>query len=251
MKKYYFIIKGKKEGPFSLDEITKLDINKNTLIWCNGLNDWTEFQYVTELSDLFDHIAPPIPEIHKNSAQNIKIETPIDIKILGTNNLSNEELNQKVRKIVKRILKEFGMLILYFVFSSLLSISTYYIFFEFNRPEPVSERNQGLFNEKYYESKDKYGICYNFYDLYCEYIGFYKYDTELEGDDFTHMNQNRIWILKEKSTTLSWYVFFSLISLLILIRYLIAFIKWLNPVKPSNKNQNNTIIKQIINFWFY
>ena len=40
MKQYYVAINEEKQGPFSISELQKIDLNKKTLVWYSGLNDW-------------------------------------------------------------------------------------------------------------------------------------------------------------------------------------------------------------------
>ena len=58
---YYYVYKGEKKGPFSLTEIYKKDIKEDTLIWYEGLNDWTKAIEISELKVMFKVDSPPIP----------------------------------------------------------------------------------------------------------------------------------------------------------------------------------------------
>lgn len=65
MKKYYLVIDGKQEGPFSVEEIASMAITPDTLVWCSGMGSWTEAKNVDELSSLTSTpppIPPPIPQ---------------------------------------------------------------------------------------------------------------------------------------------------------------------------------------------
>ena len=54
-------IRVKKKWPFSLTEIYKKDIKEDTLIWYEGLNDWTKAKEISELKVMFKVNLPPIP----------------------------------------------------------------------------------------------------------------------------------------------------------------------------------------------
>ena len=59
MKKEYFIgIKNKNKGPFTLEDLKTLSVNGDTLIWKEGLLNWTK---ASELEELKDVITPPLP----------------------------------------------------------------------------------------------------------------------------------------------------------------------------------------------
>lgn len=254
MKKYYLIINGKKEGPFSENELLSLDINKSTLIWYNGLNDWQEIQYVSELNEHIQFIAPPIPKTLKNSIQSIQIETPIDVNILPKMKFSKDEIIQKMKKTIKKLLKETVVLLIFFISSALISSLTYYIYFEVFRPELVSEHDQSLFNSKYniiYHTIIPYRTELNFDDLALLKFGDFKYDSELTClDDLYDINTFRLQMLEAKTKTISWYVFIIILSILIITRYLFVFIKWLNPESSLYKSKVMIKFKNLYEKYF-
>ena len=49
MKKYYIVEKGKKSGPFNLEELRMKNINLDTLIWFDGQQDWDKAKNIKEL----------------------------------------------------------------------------------------------------------------------------------------------------------------------------------------------------------
>lgn len=248
MKEFYIVIDGKKEGPFSFDDLQKQDIHKNTLVWHYGLEDWTEAQNINELSELLVHTPPPIPQINKKITQNIKIESPIDINISRKEKYSKEELTQKNRNQAKRILSEVGIILLFLGLAVGFAFSTYFIFYEVNSPEMVSDENQALFNREYYEKSKNNPIEFSFGDIMGKYLGYYKYDEITNQSELENINAFRISKLKEKSETISWYVFYSIISLLLFIRYLVIFIKWLNPKEIKDKNTEQKTKKSFKKF---
>lgn len=52
MKQYYYI-DGEQHGPISLEELKKKNIGRDTLIWYEGMGDWTKASEVEELSSFF------------------------------------------------------------------------------------------------------------------------------------------------------------------------------------------------------
>jgi hypothetical protein len=52
MTKYYFIKNGKKQGPFSKEELSRQPISAKTLVWFHPLDDWTLLSDLPELSDI-------------------------------------------------------------------------------------------------------------------------------------------------------------------------------------------------------
>ncbi|MCX8533980.1 RDD family protein [Chryseobacterium luquanense] len=61
MEQKYFIHDGiGKKGPYTLEELRKLEIKRYTLIWHGALNNWTEADKLYELKSLFEATPPPI-----------------------------------------------------------------------------------------------------------------------------------------------------------------------------------------------
>ena len=67
MKKYYYSDGKEKFGPFDLKELGQKDIQKETLIWYEGLGDWTPAGNIEEFSQLLTGSPPPVPGIQKEA----------------------------------------------------------------------------------------------------------------------------------------------------------------------------------------
>lgn len=61
MKEYFYIKKNEKVGPFNFDELKKEEIERDTLIWYQGIKDWTKAGKIDDLGELFKYIPPAIP----------------------------------------------------------------------------------------------------------------------------------------------------------------------------------------------
>ncbi len=61
---YHIVINGKADGPHSLSDIAAMignkQIDKDTMMWKNGMASWATAQTVTEVADLFDAVPPPL-----------------------------------------------------------------------------------------------------------------------------------------------------------------------------------------------
>lgn len=60
MKKYFYSDGKEKHGPLSLDELKQEDISKQTLIWFEGLDDWTPAGELDEMKPILELQPPPI-----------------------------------------------------------------------------------------------------------------------------------------------------------------------------------------------
>lgn len=64
MKKYYYSDGKQQIGPLSKEELQSKGITKETLVWYEGLTEWTKAGDAEELADLFPNTPtpPPLPE---------------------------------------------------------------------------------------------------------------------------------------------------------------------------------------------
>lgn len=58
---YYYVHKGEKKGPFSLTNLYKEEIQRDTLVWFEGLREWTKASELSELKEIFEVNPPAIP----------------------------------------------------------------------------------------------------------------------------------------------------------------------------------------------
>ena len=238
MNQYYIVENGDKKGPFSIEELQKLSINRNTLVWHKGLDNWLKAEEVKELYELLSNTPPPVPHSQDSSVQNIKIESPVEVNLSRKNKISKEQIAEKQRKVTKGFFSEIGYLLLYFTISVVIAFLTYQVYFESNQPELVSEENQNQFNREFAELNRGNPMEVHFGNIFFKYLGSYKYDDNLIESDLSEINEARISILKEKSEEIAYYTFFIMLSILVAYRYLSIFLKWLNP--QTTKTTNNT-----------
>jgi surface protein len=59
--KYFYLKDDEKIGPLSLEKLSASDVNKDTLVWFQGLEDWTPMHQVKELKSILNSKPPPIP----------------------------------------------------------------------------------------------------------------------------------------------------------------------------------------------
>lgn len=60
MKKYYYSDGENQFGPYSVEELKKFNLTKETLIWFEGLENWITSNEVEELKVLFKIMPPPL-----------------------------------------------------------------------------------------------------------------------------------------------------------------------------------------------
>lgn len=60
MKKYFYSNGNERHGPVSFNELEQENITNNTLIWFEGLDDWTPADDLTEMKPILELKPPPI-----------------------------------------------------------------------------------------------------------------------------------------------------------------------------------------------
>lgn len=61
MREYYYLIGQTKMGPYSLDELLKQPLSRDTKIWYDGLPNWTNAVDMPEFAGYFASSPPPPP----------------------------------------------------------------------------------------------------------------------------------------------------------------------------------------------
>ena len=65
---YYIDSAGQQAGPVSADQLVAKGVTSETLVWKDGMNQWSKASEVTELRFLFDpNVPPPPPSNSTNS----------------------------------------------------------------------------------------------------------------------------------------------------------------------------------------
>jgi len=63
MKNYFYIRNNEKHGPFEKTDLQKHHLDKDTLIWCEGMANWEPLEKIEDLKDVSNKLPPPIPAI--------------------------------------------------------------------------------------------------------------------------------------------------------------------------------------------
>jgi hypothetical protein len=81
--KYYIHKAGSQQGPYSIDELQKFEIDRITMVWHEGMEDWTQAQNIDELKGLFKSVPPPLSSPTPPPLKN-KTNTPKTLAIATT-----------------------------------------------------------------------------------------------------------------------------------------------------------------------
>ncbi len=58
MRQYFYKDGPATLGPFTVEELRKRELSRETLVWCEGMRDWVRAENIPELTDLFEQIPP-------------------------------------------------------------------------------------------------------------------------------------------------------------------------------------------------
>ena len=65
--KYYIHIDGSQQGPYSIEELEKIKIERTTMVWHEGMGDWKSAEDVSNLKKIFKATPPPLLNTDKTS----------------------------------------------------------------------------------------------------------------------------------------------------------------------------------------
>jgi hypothetical protein len=61
MSEYFIVVRRKKVGPFSVENLPLHELKPTTLVWREGMPEWTEAQNVSELAETLEKAPPVVP----------------------------------------------------------------------------------------------------------------------------------------------------------------------------------------------
>lgn len=64
---YYAVIDGKRIGPLTLSELKSSGISRQSLVWHEGMTDWSPAGTVDSLNEFFKETPPPLPGQERQS----------------------------------------------------------------------------------------------------------------------------------------------------------------------------------------
>ena len=130
MKKYFYSNDNQKNGPYSFEELKNENIKKETLIWFEGLDDWTKAEYVLEIKEILE-LSPPLiipSELNINTeseSTNFKVEDEeTDRQNIQRSNSTKPNMFREIFLFKGRIRRmEYGLsLIIYFIYYFIVAL---------------------------------------------------------------------------------------------------------------------------------
>ncbi len=110
-KEYYIVIHGKPNGPFSFENLKNQKINRESLIWFDGLDKWERARNIPELQPLFRAVPPPIDPLDIKEEANKMPPIPEPPAIPK----QNLEIASNTERFVAFIITQIFALVLFFL----------------------------------------------------------------------------------------------------------------------------------------
>jgi uncharacterized RDD family membrane protein YckC len=60
-QQFYIEVNGQQTGPFTLDELKTKSIQRDTLVWTEGMSNWTRAEQIPALTGIVQTVPPPLP----------------------------------------------------------------------------------------------------------------------------------------------------------------------------------------------
>lgn len=238
MKKiYYYIENDIQYGPFSIQELNEKKIHKRTLVWTEEMENWEEANNVKELKGIFKFSPPPIPTKTKKP---IKVEAKISRK--------KEKIITPKGEIL--IANEIKLISKFAVIALIIGCLSYPVFLNINN----GFKNKNLvtkleiLKQKYsYEleklNKGDFKVLKKLKAMEDE-SGTLEYESSWLGNDIDlnndfNINQaidfhnSKFKEIQSESIYPSMYTAIIGLLILIMIRYLIKAVKWINRKSKS------------------
>lgn len=66
-QQFYIAVNGQQTGPFTIDDLKAKNIQRDTLVWTDGFDNWTKAEHVALLKDILRASPPPLPKIESKA----------------------------------------------------------------------------------------------------------------------------------------------------------------------------------------
>lgn len=146
MTLYYIAINQKQQGPFTIEELKRMNLPTQTLVWYKGLKNWIPISNVKELSE---DTPPPLPTEH--TAVEIMTNSPIQIELLKQKSTSKDlqDISKRTIRSIKSAFAKFCILFfkstcVYLILLLIAGASTYI----YTSPPKIKKQNQLEYNKE-------------------------------------------------------------------------------------------------------
>lgn len=114
-QQYYIAVNGQKTGPFSFEDLKSKDIQKDTLVWTEGLDNWTKADHIALLKEILRATPPPMPNTQTTTNNSSNIPPPPITNNNSTDKYFGYELANRRKRLFATIVETIILLIPYMV----------------------------------------------------------------------------------------------------------------------------------------
>ena len=130
---YFYLLGDQQMGPFTHDELKNQHINRDTLVWYDGIPDWEKASNIEALRDVFV-TPPPIPK---------KDEKGLDATKAQTQSHTNKKKSKTVRFVLSILIVVAALVIIEGISSGHISIEDF-----ISRPKSEAELRMELLSKE-------------------------------------------------------------------------------------------------------
>lgn len=94
-EQYYIAADGQQQGPFTIEDLKEKGIRKDTLVWTEGLEDWTKAEYIPVLKNILKATPPPLPKTETKSTSQQVPPLPTPTQSVPTDKYFGYELARR------------------------------------------------------------------------------------------------------------------------------------------------------------
>lgn len=181
--KYFYINKKEKIGPLSLDELREAFLERSTLVWREGLDNWKKAEEFEELNEIFNSVPPVVPT---TKAEKMK-------------DIASNELEANFRL---------------FLIALGFTCLAYIIIGEINRPPYLSQQDLSEMKEYLNQQTGSNFVAVG------QWVGQSKYDDNIPLGALPNINEIRKMRFEEDVNSQTFIAFFIILGLLIIGRYI-------------------------------
>jgi len=71
-QQFYIVTNGQQAGPFTIDDLKAKNIQRDTLVWTEGIDNWTKAEHIPLLKEVLRATPPPLPNAEtKTTSQQV------------------------------------------------------------------------------------------------------------------------------------------------------------------------------------
>ncbi|MFQ3576521.1 MAG: M48 family metalloprotease [Cytophagales bacterium] len=105
-QQFYIAVNGQQAGPFTIDDLKAKNIQRDTLVWTEGLDNWTKAEHIPLLKDVFRATPPPLPSAEtKNTSQKVPPPLPTPTPTISNNKYFGYDLARRRERLFATILE--------------------------------------------------------------------------------------------------------------------------------------------------